>query len=496
MRFCSLFLAISIACSCTAGKKKNDLPCFTVEAGTIPTTLHAIGAELDAHFHAHHCLRSAGSKPEDWDKVIVPRIEKMGLSSLRVMVLPNWYEATNDDDDPQHIEWRGFNFQSDDMLGLYEILDMAEELQIPVTLVPWGTLSGYFMAPGNPGWVVTPQLLDEYAENITALMIYLIGQKQYTCIQELTPGNEPDGWGIEPSYYVELCKQLHNRLDAEGMLGRFRLALVDNTDQGGKFDFLSGCAEGLRGMADVCVSHTYIFGYETPSADITAWEQQNNQLAHSIGTPHFVGEFGSNRCLGASRQLDIDDYRRGVLIVRNALAFLAGGASGISYWQLFDQYYGRNDSYETMQQLGLWKSVKKDYASEPYYSSIRCDYQPRPQYYAYSLLCRFLRPGAQVFAMQPNEAAAKLSLSNALCVQNSDGSWVYIVANLQEDDANISLQNDIFPIQGSFLRFIYAEDRLPTDDSLLEADSLPMQANGNLQMLIPANTVVLFRSNP
>ena len=494
MRFYSLLLAICIACGCSASRKKDLTPRFTVEAGTQPTFLRSVGAELDAHFHAHHCFRSAGSKSEDWEKVVVPRIKKMGISSLRVMVLPNWYEINNDDDDPQHIEWRGFNFQSDEMLGLYEVLDLAEELQIPVTLVPWGTLSGYFMAPGNPGWVVKPQLLDEYAENITALMIYLIGQKQYTCIQELTPGNEPDGWGIEPSYYIELCKQLHTRLDQEGMLGRFHLALVDNTDQGGKFDFLKDCTEGLQGIADVCVSHTYIFGYETPSADITAWEQQNCQLAHSIGKPHFVGEFGSNRCVGASRQLDIDDYRRGILIVRNALAFLAGGASGISYWQLFDQYYSRTDSYESMQQLGLWKSVKKDYASEPYYSELRCDYQPRPQYFAYSLLSRFLRPGAQVYAMQPNETAAQMTLSNALCVQNTDGSWVYVVANLENEDAQICLQNEVFPLQGSFLRYVYSEDRLPSDDSMLEADSEQVLANGNLQLTVPSNTVVLFRS--
>lgn len=462
---------------------------YVVRENTQPNHIRGVGVELDAHFHYNHVLRSEGSRTEDWDSIVVPRIKQMQVKSLRVMVLPQWYEPQNDNIDAQVANMDAFRFDAPEMQSLYPLLDLAQQMGIPVTIVPWGATPKSFLS-GKEGWIVAPENYEEYAENISTLLKYLIKERKYTCIDEVTPGNEPDGWGIGPQEYISICKALHGRMKKDKLLGRVRLNLIDNTDRGGRFDFIEGCVQGLKGIADVVNSHTYIFGYETPSADIMQWEEKNCSIAASIGLRHCVGEFGSNQTVGASRQKDIDEYRRGVLIVRNAISFLAAGAYNISYWQLFDQYYSRYDAYPQMQQLGMWKSVKADYASEPYHHHIGCDYEVRPQYYAYSLLTRFVCPGAQVFRMDAN---GDLGLTNALCVRNKDKSCVYIVANQENEDLHVTLCNERKTIRGCYEKYIYQEECLPQGDAMIAPEQGEFYADGQIREIIPANSVVLYR---
>jgi len=454
-----------------------------------PNRIRCVGVELDAHFHANHVPRSEGAKIEDWANVIVPRIRDMQVQSLRVMVLPQWYEPQNDNDNPAVAEKAGFCFDSPQMQSLYPILDLAQEMDLPVTIVPWGAAPESFMS-SRKGWIVQPENYEEYAENISALLCHLIRERKYDCIDEVTPGNEPDGWGISPDEYVAICKALHARLKQDRILKRVRLNLIDNTDRGGRFDFIEECMPQLKGIADVVNSHTYIFGYDTPTEKIMQWEEQNCRIAARIGLRHCVGEFGSDQTVGASRQKDIDQYRRGVLMVRTAISLLAAGAYNISYWQLFDQYYNRHDNYAQMQQLGMWKSVKADYATETYFDRIAGDYEARPQFYAYSLLTRFVRPGAKVYRMA---ADADMGLTNALCVRNRDRSWVYVVANQENVPLSVTLRNEQHSLRGSYEQYVYQEGRLPADGSQLKPLDGVREAAGSLSVDIPANTVMLFR---
>lgn len=482
-------LMLSFLCLSCCGMNAQRALEYKVSRETRPNRIRCVGVELDAHFHANHVPRSEGAKIEDWANVIVPRIRDMQVQSLRVMVLPQWYEPQNDNDNPAVAEKAGFCFDSPQMQSLYPILDLAQGMELPVTIVPWGAAPESFMS-SRKGWIVQPENYEEYAENISALLCHLIRERKYDCIDEVTPGNEPDGWSISPDEYVAICKALHARLKQDRILKRVRLNLIDNTDRGGRFDFIEECMPQLKGIADVVNSHTYIFGYDTPTEKIMQWEEQNCRIAARIGLRHCVGEFGSDQTVGASRQKDIDQYRRGVLMVRTAISLLAAGAYNISYWQLFDQYYSRYDNYAQMQQLGMWKSVKTDYATEAYFDRIAGDYEARPQFYAYSLLTRFVRPGAKVYRMA---ADADMGLTNALCVRNRDRSWVYVVANQENIPLSVTLRNEQHPLRGSYEQYVYQEGRLPADGSQLKPLDGVREAAGSLSVDIPANTVMLFR---
>lgn len=484
----ALCAAMMVFSSCNGSD--NGAQEVSVGEGT-GTAIYAIGAEFDPHFISQNVTRNDGPKIEDWDNVILRRLDMMKPSSFRVMVLPTWYEWANDNDDPDTIDWDSFTFDSLEMQSLCAELDYAEKNGIKVTLVLWGACQGNWLAGTNNGnWVVAPEDYEEWAENFSALVQYLINKKGYTCIKQITPLNEPDweyymdGKAGPASEYMAMCRILDERFRRDGIRDKVEFNLADNSDGGtGTHSYLKECVEGIDGITDMFNSHTYIFGYETPNDTVLTWEKENVALAASAGKAHFVGEFGSNQCYGSARQRDIDWYDRGILMVRTALNALNAGAAGISYWSLIDQHYGKDGSYESMQQLGLWRHVKSTYACEPYYDSIPCDYSVRPQYYSYSLLTQFIRPDAEVHPLDVQDQFIAAS-----AIRNKDGRWVYVFANQTDADKEYSVANA--GVSGSFDFYRYKEDELPQGDSMLPVLKKASTSRGHLKVEVPAKSVV------
>ena len=212
--------------------------------------------------------------------------------------------------------------------------------------------------------------------------------------------------------------------------------------------------------------------------------------AAKAGKNHFVGEFGSNQCVGATRQTDIDLYERGVLMARLVVNFLNAGAVGTSYWSLIDQYYGRNEPYAAMQQLGMWRYMRIAYRQDPdpnVYDRLTSDYQPRPQYYAYSLLTRFVRKGSEVYPLDlGNEFAA------GTAIRTADGRWTYVIANATGQDLSFDLKNTFRGGMSDCKVYTYEERRLPDGDEQI-APSLQLEnLDGTFCVGVRANSVIVL----
>lgn len=459
-----------------------------------------LGVEFDPHFIAQNTTRNDGATVSDWDQVIAPRVKKMQIQRFRVMLLPHWWEPYNDNDDPLVADPDGFDFNTLEMQSVYKVLDLAEETGTDVTLVLWGCPTScelvnssygyigrhFLCAPGSANWVTEPADEREFAESFSAVVSHLINEKGYTCIKEITPYNEPDGNVTPLEHYIPLVKELDRRLTADGIRDKVQFNLSDNTDT--RRFFLEGCAENLAEEADLFNSHTYIFGYDTPNSVVIEWEKANIAAAAKAGKRHFVGEFGSDQCVGATRQKDIDRYERGVLMTRHVLNFLNAGAAGASYWSLLDQYYNKGAAYPEMQQLGLWYAVRAAYTPDPdLYASIREDYQVRPQYYSYSLLTRFIRKGDKVYPIDlDNEFAA------ASAFLDEEGRWTYIFANGSDKALDLNLSNPSCPRMGQYAVYRYEQDRLPKDDSLINPDMVLKARDGKLKIHIPSQAVMVL----
>lgn len=332
-------------------------------------------------------------------------------------------------------------------------------------------------------WITAPVDYDEWAENFSTLIKYLIETKGYTCVNEITPMNEPDGGPLLTSAeYIKMARILDLRFRKDEIRDKVKFNLSDNTDT--RTFYLADCAENLANVADVFNSHTYIFGYNVPNDSIFNWERNNVEIAARAGKKHLVGEFGSNQCVGATRQKDIDSYARGVLMTRLALNFFNAGAAGVSYWSLIDQYYGKDADYQQMQQLGLWKYIKEAYRSDSTYNRIKADYEVRPQYYSYSLLTRFLKPGAEIYPIDLNDSFA---IGSAFL--NNNRKWIYVFANATDAAKLIAVNSS--PVEGTFKVFRYDENALPEADNMITSPETATISDGKLHVEIKANTVVL-----
>ena len=473
-----------------AHQPKTKALSLTVGSPT-ETPLQGIGVEFDPHFLTACIAKGDGAKAEDWNNVIVPRVRKMHPHNFRVWVLSQWFEPVNDNDDPNSTNWDALNFNTPEMQALYKELDLAEETGAEVTLVFWGASVNSWMAGGQTGnWLFVPKDYDEWAENCAILAKHLIDTKHYTCVKMLTPINEPNFYPghwqrMTAEGYASVCHKIAAQLTRMGIGGKIALNLSDNIDN--DVQFLKEACTRTADVAGMFNSHCYKFGYENTNAEIGAWERRNADLARAVGKKHFVGEFGSNRTVQAARQTDIDFYKRGILIDRLVLNFLNNGACGCSYWQLFDSWYSAYDSYASMQQIGMWRYVKDAYRSEPYYQKLKQDYQPRPQYYAYSLLTCHVRPGASVHPVATNQGQL-----TATAFKNTDGKWVYVFANPDDTSYAISLGNSYHSATGTFDAYRYLAAELPYDDALLAPIG---HVNGatHLQYTVPATSVILLK---
>jgi len=503
------FIIIFIFCSCNRSSEQEKEPVNNgpeikyIYASTGENTgvnVMYVGVEFDPHFFSQNVTRNAN--PADWD-IIVKRVTDMKVQSFRVMILPEWHEPVNDNNDPFVTDWDQFTFDSQEMQSLYKVLDLAQANDIRVTLVLWGCaknmrllnpaythLKEHFLAEGNSynNWVVAPKNMDEWCENFSVLVQYLLEFKKYTCVREITPMNEPsyaynlDGT-VSPASYVEMCKKLNARFIADNIRDKLLFNLSDDAENA---QFLKTCTTELSDVADLFNSHTYLFGYETPNTEIIQWEQNNRNLSEAAGKKHFVGEFGSNQTVGSSRQKDIDLYQRGVLMTRIVLNLFNAGASGVSYWSLLDQHYNKTGSYIEMQQLGLWRYKKADYSSEPYFSAIKGDYEPRPQYYAYSLLTNYILPGSEVYPIDLKE-----NFVAGTAFKSEGGKYTYIFANGSEINICVGLENKYLGVDDEFAVYKYIQGELPNDDKVIQSTENLRTKDKKVEINLPALSVIV-----
>ena len=441
----------------------------------LPHPIEGMSAEYDPHFLTQNLGVTPDIKPGDWENIILRRISLLRLQRLRIMVLPSWYEPDNDNGDPNSTNENGFNFSTPEFAALEKLLSFCQDNGIKATLVFWGVRPGTFMLPEKgDGWILGPSRYEEWAENLSRCIRHLVVERKYSCIEAFTPVNEPD-WAWLPTStpnarkYIDMCRVLQKRLEKDGLRNKIRLNLSDNSDGGtGTHSFLKECTQNLTKEADFFNSHTYVFGYDTPDSTIYNWERENVRLAG--GKPHMIGEFGSNQTVGATRQKDINRFERGVLLGRIAINCLNAGAAGLSYWALLDQYYSRGEAqgkqYGQMQQLGLWKYVKSAYAQDTAYAGMKTDYEPRPQYYAYGLLSRFIRRGDRVFTTLTAQDAG----ISALALKSRKGEWTYIIANPGKNNRQCVIGNPDAGKRKPFCVYTYAKGRLPQDDGMIKAE--------------------------
>lgn len=450
-------------------------------------TVNALGCEWDPKLLLP-VNRNHGVTDEDMN-VIRNAIQTLGLQAVRMMVTPDWFEPVNDNDDPTVADPAGFNMETNEMQCLFAYLKVCEELGVRVTLTWWGAPAGHWLAFPNIGdWIGAPNDPDEMAENIGYLLSYVRDTLGYHCIKELIIQNEPsysfhvEGGAVDAELYITCYKTMRKWLDDAGMED----ILLVGADDAQSLGWYTQVVPALKGVCGKFDGHNYAWSYDLPYLDMLVQEFVSARVEVAGDSPFYMGEFGDGSCVGAYFASSTETYGRGLYVASFVTNAFKAGAAGTSYWPLHDVYYyqgsvepgtGEADNGGLMG-MGLI-GYKKDGA-----------WSYRPTYYAYGLLCNYIPYGSSVYDISGDTD----HLVDTVAAKTPDGRWTLVAVNRSGAEQTVRIATGD-AVGTALNRYLYAEDALPTDGSMIPAsDRIQPTVDGTYTVTVPAYSCVLLSS--
>jgi O-glycosyl hydrolase len=326
-------------------------------------------------------INSWGWTNQELKPVIDGLIDGAGMTLFRVIVNNGW-EATNDNDDPNVMNWDYYN-------ALYSSPDFEKVWGLIGYLNQKGITNGIvlnFQGPG-PDWMGGNTLLDgyedEWAEMIVSLLMYARNTRHLQ-FNLVAPNNEPDlsseGIHIESgTRYTQTLHKLAQMLDANG-LSDVRLVGPDLSQSG--TNWLPELMDDPLVMAKMAHFglHSYSdngggawnvsdFIEESPYPDETFWMTEFNVWCYAC-------ENGNQRTNGWEYFLGTASY---------LLNYLDYSASAGLVWEACDSFYPHHNAWS------FWGVFAVDDTN-----AVPLTYTPQKNFYTLAQITKFIRPGARM----------------------------------------------------------------------------------------------------
>jgi O-glycosyl hydrolase len=314
-------------------------------------------------------------------------IDQAGMTIFRVILDSADWESTNDNDDPDVMNWDYYstNYSTPDFEKLWGIIGYLNQRGITNGIML------NFQGPG-PDWMggtsLTPGYEDEWAERIVSLLLYA-RTNRHLQFHLVGPNNEPDkppqGLAVtDANQYVLALHYLAEKLDAYG-LGDVRIVGPDlafgNTafmpemtndpvvmTKLAHFSIHSYAANG-NGSENV-----YDFIAQSPYPDRSFWVTEFNVWCAPCEDSEY-GAYDWTYCRGTAEYL---------------LGHLALGASAGMVWEAYDSYYTNIGS----PYWSFWGVFGVDDIN-----AVPLTYTARKDFYTLAQITKFVRPGAQMIGV-------------------------------------------------------------------------------------------------
>ena len=320
-------------------------------------------------------------------------IDQAGLTLFQVIVANSNWEGTNDNDDPNVMNWSYYT-------NLYSQPEFAKLWGMMGYLNQRGITNGLILKVGGPGplWMgglsLDSGMEDEYAETVASLFVYA-RNNQNLVFHEVRPVNEVDinytGENMTESQYLTAVHDVGLLLDANGMSDvRFSGPDMAETSVSWMNDMMSD--PYLMSKIAHFGIHTYLDETEDASG-IADFIQQSAYPDLRLWITEFnVWCTNCNNGVGPDTSWT---YARGIASYLQTL--LSEGASAALIYEAFDgEYYGYDPSTgeNTAPTWYFWGLMGVDDTN-----AVSRTYTPRKGFYTYAQISRFVRPGAQRIAI-------------------------------------------------------------------------------------------------
>ena len=392
--------------------------------------------------------------------LIEKRIRLMKLRAARIMILGKWCV-------PQagRIDWNTRAMQR-----LYRHLDVCQKLGITVFLTDWGSVRNWVKIPG-----VKDTADPKYAELIGTYLDHLVSRRKYTCIKHFILVNEPNfeagGWGpwkkgIENVAAVLAKRKLDRRITLTG------------PDHSNADAWLYRAVDQLSGVLGAYDVHRYANDRNVRVGGLEGyfrkqWDYAKKHDAKAAGKPFIVGEAGMNDgAYGPRGNRNIDKHWYGVFMADYAAQATAAGSSAVMAWMLDD------NSHQGFA-WGLWSNKKNGL-------------KLRPWAYPWTLLCRYVPPGATVYRVKSPSREVRL-----LAAKTPNGGWTLCAVNRGTRAARVVIR-----VPGAkpaaFRRYVYSAKSSTKDQDgfPIATDTRRLGLAAGAGLTCPANGVVMLTSVP
>lgn len=413
------------------------------------------GAQGDLFLELGRVIRQ-GLTPED-KKLVRKRVFDMKPKLIRLsFALTNW-ESEKGKVTPD----------TEGMHDLKSTLALYKEIGADVALTEWG----YEL----PGWtkptkqIPSPEMRLPFAQSWVSLLKYLRNDCGFTNLRYVIIYNEPNSLDWEG--YSDVYKALNQSLKDAGL--RKKIAII-GPDEACSNWLLPKAVDQLDDVIDYYDAHNYI---SNSGKEAQYWVKPRidlmPKLSGSKSIParkrFLIMEFGKGDGMSTWATPHNDGYNYGLFLADSAIVSCNEGISGMAMWCLMDTDYG------TRMKWGLWKFLDEGWA-------------PRPGFYAWSLLTRYIELGSTVNTLTSN---APNVVSTAFRERNN-GKWTLLSVNRANIKVSFTLTG--LPAGSHWQQFTYSEATVPTPNKEMLKPLAPITADtkGILTGVLPANSFVMW----
>jgi hypothetical protein len=305
------------------------------------------------------------SKTGAWEQV-KNHASWLGMDFIRLELLQRSY-----------LPERGrYDWNSEEMLTLYTILDWAEENGVDIFLQQMAINVEWNAYPGIHPLISAPKDLDAYAEAIATLLEFLTIEKGYSCIKYFCMTNEPPGgtWG----YWWEYGEN-------EGKIEDAWARLKKEFDQRGITIPISGPGwTDLPPFNEERLTFAKYFGaidihsYQGVSAEGEETLREWADWAHKQGKPFFLTEYGNMSLGWGTNDPNQKSFEAALSNASDVMRGMRAGVDAFNRWS----FTNRGDLDGQWQLIATFDRTKKRYYNEV---------MPEPEaYYGFGIISRFL----------------------------------------------------------------------------------------------------------
>lgn len=441
--------------------------------GGIGASWHAMSEErIDESLEYEYALRYAHSRGSAWGgnppatniqawKQIDKHASWLGLSWLRVELSMRMYEP----------ERNQFQWNSEEMLALYKILDWAEDNNADVFLQQMWSNVKWNSYPKVQPLLSAPKSLNDFAEGLARLIEHLLIDKDYTCIKWVCITNEPPGgsWGSWWSMgkvdatITPALKEVRRVLDKKEL--DIPISGPDWTDlptfDAKKIDF-----DQYIGAYDI---HSYHGIDDTKQKNLEEWVK----WARNHGKPLFLSEIGDMKLGWGDSNPGPKSFQAALSNAESILRGLEVGVSAFNRWS----FTNRGDLDGQWQLIRTWDADRKRYYDE-------IEIEP-VAFYGFGILTRFSIKNSSVVFTEPIKDSDILSQS----IKSPGGEITTYIVNKSDKEHSIKLTISGISNQHFFLYSVTESEIVKPDYKMNPVRKIIIMDGEEITVTIPGQSI-------